>query len=228
MFLYYCWLPVEREPEYANGFYCDKCGSENIEGPLFHSKRLKRDLCVECGILTGFSVFQGLIAALFFPSKFNCLFDEELSSLPLFVFQTSVSSFGVFFSCGSNLLFTVGVAVSSVMLYEKRREEFFILDKNVVAQRFSWLLKDFRAIFDCEIRFHPTPLMLNDSLLFIDKFFSSPNKIKIKLNNETCQVLLCDIGTESVFYGTRLISFFKKNIPALEKKKDVLNFELCL
>lgn len=228
MLLYYSWLPVEREPEYCNGFYCDKCGSENTEGPLFHCKLSKRDLCVECGRLSGFSVFQGLVAALFFPSKSNCLFDEELSSLPLFVFQTSVCSYGVFFSCGSNLLFTVDGASSSFILYEKPREKFVNLEMNLVAQRFSWLLRGFRATFDCEVRFHPAPPISNDAPLLIDNFYSSSDKVKIMLKNETSQVLLCDNGVECIFNGSNLISFFDKCVPGVQRNENVLNFELCL
>lgn len=222
MLLYYSYVPVELEPEYASGFCCDMCGSELFQGPLFHSKSSKRDLCVECGNSSGLSVFQGMVAALFFPSKTDHLFDEELSSIALFAFQASTSYYGVFFSCGSNLLFTMEDASWTFVLYDKPNKKVFNLVSSAARERFSWLLQDFRVYFDKEIRFHAAPLVKNNIPLVIKAFHSSSSKIVLELSNSITQVLLCSNGAECTGDNGHLVSYFEKCEPTSMRKQDLI------
>lgn len=225
MLLYYSWLPIELEREYFNGFYCDDCGSEFFKGPLYHNESSKRDLCINCGTTAGYSVFQGMIAALFFPSEESCIFDEELSSVPMFVFQLSSASYGVLFSCGSNLLFTFDGSPGSFVLHEKEGGRKINLAKDLATQRFSWLRKDFRITFNREVRFHPAPSLPNNEHLLIERFTCFKNKIVLELSSNIRQLLFCELGAECILYKDHIISYFRSCAPVLVEKKDFLKYK---
>ena len=140
-------LPVDSEPSYAEGFYCDACSKEFMEGPLYHSAATGRDCCMYCAQMKGMHSITGLVCELFTPSSPDLMLYSALASVgdsvvvPLFCYmpEHTTTQIGLYLSDGSSLLMNVTNFVIERGTYRSIEGTKVTLDGDALVERFPWL-----------------------------------------------------------------------------------------
>eukprot|EP00796_Vickermania_ingenoplastis_P009583 gene9583-6738_t len=207
---------------YSEGYCCDLCNATSTSGPFFHCDDPQEDYCVPCATEKGLSLFDGLVSTLYFASSSESLYDNETVSPALFAYRLTLSTYGIYFACGSNLLFEMQKdTAEQLRYYNSNCAELTSLNQKSAYERFPWIFSEFHESFDRKIQLHPTPNSPHpkSSFLFIESVLSDPNGLRIKLCNNITQICDNRTGCEYVTLGQHLISFFDSHKPLFCPKR---------
>lgn len=222
MFRYYSWLPVELEPEYEEGFTCDKCGNDFLTAPFFHQDESGTDFCVRCGENEGITPFNGLISALLFNNTGEVLRDEKTGCFVVFAYQVHQDRFGLHFSDGSNVGVQAGPSYNVVSVDYQHPSlptsdgeglQRKALDSRAWQERFPWLSGGlFSTVFTLVVQLHDS--LPNDTLpagdnVFVARYEHTSAFFSLELGGGWQQVFDSESGTEVVAKNGRVVTLFR-------------------
>jgi len=87
--VYHAELPVRDEPHYVDGYTCDTCKREFLDGPMYHCSSTGEDRCCYCSVATGIHPLPAVVAELYTPTTVtpqqpqSAATSAERSSTPL-------------------------------------------------------------------------------------------------------------------------------------------------
>lgn len=207
LFRYYSWLPLELEPEYLDGFSCDKCGKDFLSGPLYHQQASGTDYCIPCGESRLLSFSSGLICALLFTEGELTMRDMDTGSVALMGYRVSKCSYGIYFSDRCSLRFDLRREKVRNVLYVSKNETTSLSRWEA---RFPWLSSRVLDQFALASELHSTPDDSGEAgELYVVEVTTSHRFISLKLSGGWEQFLDSENGTEVVCKDGRVVAITK-------------------
>ncbi|EPY28494.1 hypothetical protein STCU_05086 [Strigomonas culicis] len=215
---FYMWLPVELEPEYREGFVCDACSREFLEGPFYHAEETGVDYCSECGSKSGFSVFLGTVASIIFLKDDTVLKDNDTNAVVAFAYKTNRATTYFFFTNGSSAqVVRRGKKEIKVLLFASNTQQIQVISQ--IEEKFPWM-RTFEEHIEREIRLHDVPPLLpnEENRIFLNDYEITKEQITLSFNNGFRQVLDYKEGIEILFRQQHVVSLFKDGELCFDKK----------
>lgn len=212
---YYSWLPLELEPDYKDGYTCDRCHKDFLDAPFYHEETSGTDYCVPCGSSTGHSPFSSLVSSLFFSSAEAVLQDFINGTIALFSFRIDDRTCGIMFSNNANLILqlTSNSKIERGILCEFNGNTIgskVMLTAAQCFERFPWLSSGVFTTFDFETKLHSCPPVTNILPdITIVSFDVSGMLISLMLNDGYCQVFDIERGIEIVVKDYSMVAIFQ-------------------
>lgn len=217
MLRYYSWLPIELEPDYRDGFTCDKCENDFMTGPFFHQDSTGVDYCTECGAAEGLTPFRGLISSLMFNDTGELLRDAVTGHLVVLAYQLHSNPYGLYFSDGSNVVLQTTLSGSTASIHYiapgGSRAHSRQLDSSAARDRFPWLSGPlFQLTFPVVIQLHDTAP--SDALpaaedLLLSGYDHTDTSFSLDLGGGWQQVFDSQDGVEMVAKDGHVVSIFR-------------------
>ncbi|CAD2222582.1 hypothetical protein AGDE_10272 [Angomonas deanei] len=213
---FFSWLPAAIEPEYADGFVCDKCGKECMKGALFHDDSTGTDYCLDCGDSDGLDTFCGLVSSLYFFSEEEPLRDVQTKGVALFCYRIDSVTLGIYFGDSSNVILLYDSPPAGGTGFDKparisrvqsRKEERIPLSQ--AKNRFPWIFT-FSSRVGNEVVLHPS---CKKNFRFVDviveDFYADETIIGLTLSSEYMQIFDSSSGVEVVAKEDVAVAMFR-------------------